>query len=933
MRDHGAELWERAQRILGEALEMSEEERQRYVEQECKGDHELLREVRSLLHASREASGFFQGLADVVADAADQESSDASSLVGHVIGHFDVRAAIGRGGMGEVYRAVDQRLGREVALKVLPTELTEEPLHVVRFRREARIIASLRHPNVAAIYGVEEIDDRIFLVLELVEGETLKEKLAAGPLAVREALEIARQVAEGLEAAHDIGVVHRDLKPANVKVDPDGQVRILDFGIAKPPEELRTPGSYLSASPSTPLDVTRPGMVLGTAAYMSPEQARGKPIDQRSDVWSFGALVYELLSGRKAFDGEDLTQIVARILESDPDWEALVPGTPETIEDLLRRCLEKNVRRRLQAIGEARIALEDALSSSETFPRGPRPARRLSWGFGAAAATGGLLLGLLSAALVPRDQPEEARSRTLRLAVAEDASFPLLSPTGDRVTFAGDDASWVVFFDGSAPRRLEGTEGGYAFFWSPDGRHLGFVRDGSIWRVPADGGQVSMVGSVGPGGFSSAAWLDDGTILASVGRAIVRYPELGGAPQLVWALPEEDQFAARGLEPGPDGGLFMIRDGRQITLLDHDGISEVYTTDSGALIDLAYAPPNHLLFRRRLADSGIWALPITRSGAAAGRPFLVSPADERPSTSHHGDLAYLDRRTSRQRRNLVWVDRAGEIMDVIGEPQARLEQIDVSPSGRRAAAVAEEDGRRRVWIHDLESGERFALSPMPDPGQRWPRWAFSEDRIAFRYDDAQGGQWIGVKSLEPGVAPIPIGAGVYPSFTTDDRLLFNFSGDIYRTDPRRPADRELFIASPSAETEPRAAANGLVAFLGQTPTGMEVFVTRYDEPNERWQVSEDGGSRPKWRNDGRELYYLSGGALFAVSVEYDGDPPRIGRPTRLFAPVSSGPWSLDYDPSPNGERFLMLRALPRADIEDVDAIVLIQNWAAGFQRP
>ena len=368
MTDSPNELWAKAQGILAEALELSGQTRETFVVDACQGDAELLEEVRSLISASEAAEGFFDGLAEKVADAAEAQVQESEPLEGRTIGHFEIRRLLGRGGMGEVYLALDQKLGREVALKMLPRALAAHPPSVARFRREARIVASLKHPNVASIHDVEEVGNRIFLVLEFVDGPTLGDLLERGPLSVPESLEIARQIAEALEAAHDRGIVHRDLKPTNVKVSVKGEVRVLDFGIAKAPEPRRAPGAYLDVSPATPIDMTGPGMVLGTAAYMSPEQARGKPIDTRSDVWAFGALLYELLTGKRAFTGEDSTQVVARILEATPDWSALPTETPLSVRALLERCLERNVRRRVQAIGEARIALEDALSGRDVPP-------------------------------------------------------------------------------------------------------------------------------------------------------------------------------------------------------------------------------------------------------------------------------------------------------------------------------------------------------------------------------------------------------------------------------------------------------------------------------------------------------------------------------------------------------------------------------------
>jgi len=851
---------------------------------------------------------------------------------------YEVRALLGEGGMGRVYRALDSRLDREVALKMLPPELAADARHVARFRREAQVIASLNHPHIATIYGVEEVDGRIFLVLELVEGPTLADRLATGPLDLDEALDVGRQIAEALEAAHDLGIVHRDLKPANVKIGGDGAVRVLDFGIAKRSERTRAPGSYLDASPSTPLEMTAPGSVIGTASYMSPEQARGKPIDQRSDIWSFGALLFELLAGEKAFAGEDRTVVLARILEAQPAWEKLPATVPTSVRRLLRRTLEKQVRRRLQAIGEARIVLEDVAAGSAEAADGADASTRaratsrigpLAWGV---AAVAGVLVGFLGNALIGTGGTGSPPTRTLRLAVSEDADEPVLSPTGDRIVYTSDEGAWVVFLDGTAPRRLEGTAGGYGYFWSPDGEDVAFLREGSAWRAPVAGGPPTAVATPGEPGLFVGTWLEDRTIAVSTRDGVVAYPEMGGRPKTLWDAPEGETSPVSSLSPGPGGGVFMVRERTRIWWAREGESREVYAVSDGTAGGLAFAPPGHLLFFGTGDNRGIWALPINRLGEAEGDPFLVTSVSTRPSASRSGDLVYFDRRTSLQQRNLVWVNRSGQTISVVGEPQARVEQIDVSPSGRFVAVAAEEGGRRRIWVHEVQTGERFALSPMPDPGQRWPRWAPDERRVAFRFD-RDGDLYFGVKSLDSGSPPVALGRGWYPAFAPDGKILFVRDGDIYRVDPDAPDSGEVFIGSPLSETTPRPSSNGLVAYGASGGGAGEIRVARYEDPSQSWQVSQDGGEDPKWRGDGRELFFTKGDTLFSVSVDFDdGGVPRIGRPMRLFAFRPTGPWGRDYDPHPDGDRFLMLRALPRFDIEEVDAIVLMQSWAGRFER-
>jgi len=473
-------------------------------------------------------------------------------MIGKTLSHYKVLEKIGQGGMGEVYRAEDTNLSREVAIKVLPEQFTQDPQRLARFEREAKLLASLNHPNIAAIHSFEHADDVHFLVLELVPGETLAERVAKGPLPVEEALEVCRQIAEGVEAAHEKGVIHRDLKPANVKVTPEGKVKILDFGLAKAFEE-ETPVTDISQSPTLTEEMTKAGVILGTAAYMSPEQAKGEPVDKRADIFAFGCVLYELLTGKRTFDGKTITETLGAIIHKEPDWDGLPATTPWRIQELLHRCLQKAVRDRLDGIANVRIEINMALSEPSTVsPIGvggtaqpPLWRRAIPWTI-TTVLTGALILVVLyfrggteasqivHSSVLPPGQ-----------AVFDSNDGPMaLSPDGRLLAFVvrtpeGERMLWVRPLDSGSAQLLPGTEDAFAPFWSPDSRSLGFFADNKLKKIDASGGIVETLYSsvyFGNGG----TWNQDGIILSNSGRdkGIQRILSTGGAEIPVTALDE-----------------------------------------------------------------------------------------------------------------------------------------------------------------------------------------------------------------------------------------------------------------------------------------------------------------------------------------------------------------------------------------------------------
>jgi serine/threonine protein kinase len=656
-----------------------------------------------------------------------------SLSAGSRLGTCEIVSLLGSGGMGEVYRARDTRLGRDVAIKVLPDAFTLDADRLTRFQREAQLLAALNHANVAAIYGVEESSGVHALILELVEGPTLAERIALGPVPIDEALPIARQVAEALEAAHEQGIVHRDLKPANIKVRPDGTVKVLDFGLAKI-VETATPSASgltgLSQSPTlTSPALTRLGLILGTAAYMAPEQAKGQPADRRSDVWAFGCVLFEMLAGKRAFGGEDVADTLAAVLRADPDWSALpADAVSVSVRPLLERCLRKEARKRLPHIGAARLDLDDALARLEK-PDQPvvsthdetRWRGRIGWIAAAAAIAAAGVLAVPAITHWREQEPIVAPEMRLEIATPSTAfanSFAL-SPDGRYVVHSaftdGTSQLWLRAMDTGISRVLQGTEGARNPFWSADGRSIGFFARSMVNRIDLAGGVPRALAPAVPG--LGGAWNVDGVILFGSGApgALQRVSASGGAPTSATKLADGDSVH---VHPSflPDQRQFVVlvngrRPGLYLGSLDSPDLKWLTESDSGAL----FRAPGWLLFVR---DGALVARRFDRvKQVVIGEPIVVANqinatratlADLPFSVSTTGLLAFRGRDSSR--RQLVWVDRAGKRL---GEATAALDDDimnpEISPDGRRIAAELSRESNQDIWVFDGPRGSRPTL--------------------------------------------------------------------------------------------------------------------------------------------------------------------------------------------------------------------------------
>ena len=551
--------WNTILSLFEEALDRPAGERAEWLREKCGSDDRLLTEVQRLLTAHERDTGLLeQPINPLAVEALEEEELEQKQ-----IGPYRVLREIGRGGMGVVYCAEDTKLGRQVALKALPGPYTADPRRMARFRREAQTLASLNHPNIASLYGLEDSGDAPVLVMELVDGSTLSEQIHQQPIPIEEVLPIASQLAKALEAAHDKGVIHRDLKPANIKVKTDGTVKVLDFGIAKALDEREV--TETSRDSPVPFPTTTPtGLILGTAGYMSPEQARGKAVDKRSDIWAFGVVLYEMLTGRQAFGGDSAGDSVAAIIRGVPDWQALPNDTPRAVKQLLLRCLEKDPRRRLRDVGEARIVLDDLMDphTGEVAVGGidepPSPAvsgksAAQSWiGWIVAAA----LLAVAIAGWLRVGESPNGMVRKLELPVTGRFSMPVISPDGRRVAFLHEERVWVRDLDRLSAREIPDSDGAESVFWSPDSAWVGFGAKDRLRKAPATGGGASVICLV-PGGFypdASGAWIDGDRILFSTGGSgLLEVSANGGDPVEVVATDKELEIDFHGVNPLPDG--------------------------------------------------------------------------------------------------------------------------------------------------------------------------------------------------------------------------------------------------------------------------------------------------------------------------------------------------------------------------------------------
>jgi len=887
------------------------------------------------------------------------------------LGSYEILAPIGKGGMGEVYLARDTKLDRQVAIKVLPVSMTRDPERIARFEREAKLLASLNHPNIAAVHGFDESNETHFLVMEYVEGETLAQRLKNGTLPVEDSLDTTRQVAEALEAAHEKGVIHRDLKPGNVMIRPDGTVKVLDFGLAK----AMAAESSVSAptdSPTITADYTRPGVILGTAAYMSPEQARGRALDKRTDIWSFGVILYECFTGTNTFHGETAVDSTGAILHKEPDWSLLPPSTPPTVQLLLRRCLTKDRKRRLHDIADARIELENAivdptsssLNLADAALAAPSLERRKAVG---AAILLGMVVGLVGGALgvswwlglTPFTTDGNPRVARFTIPappggrIALDAFLPSVALTRDGRMLAyvcevnGARRLFIRAVDEWKARPLAHTEGAEGPFFSPDGRWLGFFTDLKLKKISIEGGPATTLCDAGsPRG---AVWVEDDMIVFTPEQItpLMRIDPSGGTPTPITEIDiKTGEYSHRWPSVLPDGETIL-----HAAVKGNDWDSEAvwaYSLRSGAR-KLIGNLGTHVQFVKSgyLAhvQSGVLMaspfdvekLEVTGSPTAIVQAVATQENDgaSQFSVSHGGTLAFLSGPLQGAHSLPVIVDFEGRATPIITDQRAyRLPRV--SPDGKYLLIWLLQSGRFDSWIIEIETG---SMQRQTFGGSSVPTWHPNGREIAYAARPEEGGAWsVFIKSADGLGAPthLPQTDYSYPSaFSPDGRWLAITTNDpITKWDAAvidlEDGDRsqQMILNSPANEAGLVFSPDGKwIAYVSDELALNEIYVSEFPGGTGKWQVSQDGGTQPVWSRDGRKLFYRRG--LEMMSVDITTEPSfRAGRPHRLFVGWYEGLVAgaqANFDVLPDGKGFVMIQPTQMAD--EHTQIHVVVNWA------
>jgi hypothetical protein len=889
--------------------------------------------------------------------------------LGNRIGSYEVVALIGEGGMGQVYRARDTKLNRDVALKVLPPLVANDPDRLARFRREAQVLASLNDPHIAQIYGFEDSGEAHALVMELVDGPTLEARIAQGPLPLTDALAIARQIAAALEAAHERGIVHRDLKPANVKVRADGAVKVLDFGLAKAfgPEAPNATADAANSPTITTPAMTAMGMILGTAAYMAPEQARGQTIDKRADIWAFGVVLYEMLTGARLFTAATVSYTLAAVLRQEIDWTTLPADTSATVRELLRRCLDRDPKQRLRDIGEARIRLSesdnDARESTASAAALPLPRRRRWLGVVAAlvlavAVGAGVWWGKPSVTIPVRrlELPSDVAAHGVRGAF--NAAGAALAPDGASVAYLSAGHLYVQPLDAMSPRDLGRVPVDAAhLFWSPDSQSIGLTGDGAIRRVPAGGGTSFVICRIpGTGRMLDAAWLPTGTIVFSVWRGdVYDVPAGGGTPAVRLAFDPATEIDFHEISVLPRGRLLVVvhRIGHDVQVPELvDGRTRTPIAADAGVEDIRYAS-GFLLFRRTGLNSGLWAAPFAGGPIDLTTAVSVQPGAGNYDVANDGTL--LVGRPVARRSSFVWVDRAGRPTPIAGAPVVALaagQPLALSPDGHRVAFFAETDGADNLIVRDLDTGLDRPLTSNREGDDvvesGFPAWNPSGDRVIYT-SGAVGAIKILERRADGSTGAREILSARQATFSRDGHTLLCIVDDAGRGRLRyaplssdgRPGPLQPVFRSDEpdvlfADLSPDGSS---LAMAARDPNGqLNIVLTPFPSGSPRWAVTTDGGNFPKFSADGRELFYAAGtragdgstsGRLMRVPIALHPSIT-IGVPTALFG-NTSGLALAGFSVSPDGQRFLMSTPAPAAPGEG-PRVVLVQNWVAGLPK-
>ena len=872
-------------------------------------------------------------------------------MIGKKLAHYEITSELGKGGMGEVWRARDTKLGREVAIKTLPEDFAADAGRLARFEREARLLASLNHPNIAAIYGHEVFEGTRFLVLELVEGETLSERLKRGPLSIEESLALARQIAEALEAAHDKGVIHRDLKPANIKITPDGNIKVLDYGLAKALTGDAVAESDLTSSPTLSMQATRYGVILGTAAYMSPEQARGEAVDKRADIWAFGCVLYEMLTGRTTFDGRTASDVLAGVLRAEPDWNLLPPTLHPRLREVLERCLEKEAKNRWHDIADVRVDLEKLLKDPvapvvEKARVEPRPV--LPWVVGTFVLTAAVVAMAVwnlkpsepkAVTRFVHDLPKDQRlSGVGRMLVA-------IAPDGSRLVYVANDQLYLRNLDEAVAHPIAGTDETRNPFFSPDGEWIGYWADGQLKKIAVGGGVPVPICEAATPPFD-AVWHEDDTIVYSSGESVMRVSADGGTPERLIAT--DDSILAPRLLPDGETLLFVLVDEQG----PHIAVQSLASGERKLLHDggrVQYVSTGHLVYGR---DGALFAMPFdVGSLELVGGPVALVEGVDRAqyAISDTGTLVYVDRGSVDHSRILALANRNGDI-DVLDAPPAEYLSPRLSPDGKKLVVQTLDQGVGVLWIYDL-SRDRAIQQFSFEGDNQYPIWTPDGERVTFA-SDRDGTMSLYWKRADGrGVAErlttADEGTSHWPSSWSPDEQVLAYmvqtgarqgDWDVWTLSIDGNAAESLYDVPETVHMGPVFSPDGrwMAYGFGDIPGSQDIYVEPFPPTGARRRISQDGGLFPMWSRAGTELFYrptVSRGGTTGVSlrvVDIATEPDfafsnERSLPLDRFVVVA---FYRDYDIMPDGEKLLMMfpEGVTDASGPPPQRIHVVLNW-------
>ncbi len=893
-------------------------------------------------------------------------------MIGKQIAHFQIEARLGAGGMGEVYQARDTRLGRSVAVKMLPEAFARDPERIARFEREAKLLASLNHANIAALYGLEHVDGQHLLIMELVPGDTLAEQIQRGPIPAEGALKIAHQIAEALEAAHEKGIIHRDLKPANVKITPEGKVKVLDFGLAKALEEASPQASSMNThSPTLSVMATQAGMILGTAGYMSPEQARGHATDQRSDIFSFACVLYEMLTGRQTFQGETVTDVIASIVARDPDWRAIPANLHPKTEELIRRCLAKNRKDRWHAIADVRVELETIMAdphglkvhAAREAPRQPLWRRAVPYAI-TAVLVAGIAVAATVAVMNSRPSPPAAVTR-FPFVLPEGQQFTqgarrliTISPDGANIVYEANRQLYLRSMRDMDARPIQGTSQAANPFFSPDGRWVGYNSrsENKVKKIAIAGGAAVTICDlveINRGGYGPV-WNSDDYIYWGETKGILRVSANGGKPENLITLKEGETAHRPQLLPGGDALLFTLSAGgsaggsenwdkAQIVVQSLKTGERKVVISGGS--DGRYVPTGHIVYAlgttvlavpfdvRKLQTGG--PVPIIEGVRRAG-PGGGGGADAQFAFANNGSMAYIPGGQTTNELALTLVDRSG-VRKPLNIPSGPYSQPRISPTGKQLTVYTDDGKDRIVWIYDLSDTTPIHKLTFEGHNES-PLWTRDSQRVVFNSDRegdwglfwqrVDGGSAERLAKAEQGLRPQP------ESWSPDGKVLILTNGT--------GTSQGISMLSLGADQKPKLVLKAPANNASLSPDGRwlayhsnesgrnEVYVQPFPPTGEKHQITTTGGNNPLWSPDGKELFFLSPGTarqIMAVEIQSQRGFA-FGKTTLLPISGISAPGARPYDITPDGKYFVVMVPKSQAapDKAPAEQINVTLNW-------